>query len=160
MTSTCGNAPASRSRGGRRRDCEDMQSQRYTYAKIHAPGDTGKDPNHAGTSVGGQAPPCLLDTPRKPKDTSVLSSKQLHPQRRQGQDSKPSQIHKLSFSGPRRAAPHPQAPRSKGGLRGLRAHLPSQLSVSTFSCFSKRKLPPLLALRFHQTWHLKSLFCF
>lgn len=98
--------PASRSRGGMRRDmehkCEEMHCQRDTYAKMHAPGDTGKDQNQAGTSVGGQTPPSHSGTPRKPKATSVLSPKQLHLWQRQGQDSSkpPPQTCKLLFSGP------------------------------------------------------------
>lgn len=48
--------PASRSRGGMRRDmehkCEEMHHQRDTYAKMHAPGDTGKDQNQARNLCG------------------------------------------------------------------------------------------------------------
>lgn len=130
---------------------------RHTYEETHAPGDTVRS-NPQRNLCRWPGPTLPFGTPRKPRATSVQSPEQLYPQQRQGQD-RALPTCKLSRSVPSQH-PTPRLPGSKGGLRGLRAHLPSQLSVSTFSCFSKRKLPPLPALRFHQTWHLKSLFCF
>lgn len=68
--------PASRSRGGMRRDTEhkweETQRQRDTYAKMHAPGDTGKDQNQ-------QEPLCGWPDPTLPFRHSKEAQGHLSP---------------------------------------------------------------------------------
>lgn len=153
--------PAGRSRGGMQR-CGNTGARtckvRHTHEETHAPGDTVR-PNPQRNLCGWPGPTLPFGTPRKPRATSVQPPRTAPSSAETGSRQSPPQTCKLSRSVPS-LHPTPRLPGGKGGPRGLSAHLPSQLSVSTFSCFSKRKLPPLPALRFHQTWHLKSLFCF